>query len=251
MGHWQLWANRTCLGRYVFGLAALGLGICTLVLPNFVWQMEPPVKVAHLEAFIDFIGIAQIGGGLAILFARSARAGAAVLALIYAAFALAWLPLWVQKPLVFDALGNAFEPFSMLCGALIVYGRQTARIGYYGFGVSVISFALYQAVHMDVTAALVPKWIPPGQMFWAVVTTIAFALAAGALLTGRSALLAARLTTLMLAAFGLVIWVPATISHPRSSGDWAELGLTFGICGAAWIVADYLARRHRVASIAS
>lgn len=210
---------------------------------DFIWQMEPPVKFARADFFVGFIAGVLIAGGVAILFARSSRVGAAALALVYAVFALAWLPLWIQKPLVFDDLGNAFEPFAMLCGALILYGRQTARIGYYGFAVSVISFAVYQAVHMDVTASLVPKWIPPGQMFWAAATTIAFGLAAIALLTGRAALLAARLTTIMLAAFGLLVWVPATVAKPHSVGNWAELGLTFGICAAAWIAADYLARR--------
>ena len=42
-----------------------------------------------------------------------------------------------------------------------------------------------------------PKWIPPGQMFWAVTTTKAFALAAIALLSDHSALLASRLLTIM------------------------------------------------------
>jgi hypothetical protein len=232
------------LGRHVFGLSAIGLGVCAFVWPDFIWQMEPPVKISHAAILIGCIAIALIAGGVAIQFRRGARPGAMILGIVYAIFAVAWLPLWIQKPLVFDSLGNAFEPFSMCCGALIVYGQKTARAGYIGFGISVISFALYQAVHMDVTASLVPKWIPPGQMFWAFVTTVAFGLAAAALLTGRFALLAARLTTLMLAGFGLLVWVPAVVSKPHSSGNWAELGLTFGICGASWIVADYIARRR-------
>ena len=234
----------TSLGRHVYGLAAIGLGVCALIWPDFIRQLEPPMKIPYAQILIDCFAIAQIGGGLAIQFPRLARAGAAALAIVYAIFTLLWLPLWIQSPLVFDSLGNAFELFAMLCGALIVYGRKAARIGYVGFGVSVVSFALYQAVHLDVTAKLVPKWIPPGQMFWAVVTTIAFALAAAALLSDRSALLAARLTTLMLVGFGLLIWVPATLSAPHNPGNWAELGLTFGIAGAAWIVADYVARRR-------
>lgn len=235
---------KTEYGRSVYGLAATGLGICTLVWPNFIWQMAPPVKIPFVAALIVVMGLAQIGGGLAVLFPRSARAGATALGIVYAIFTLLWLPLWFKNPRVFDSLGNAFEQFAMLCGALIVYGRKAARIGYYGFGVSVISFAVYQAVHLDFTAALVPKWILPGQMFWAIVTTIAFALAAVALLTRRSALLAARLTTLMLALFGLLIWVPATLRNPRSPGNWGEMLLTFGICGTAWIVAGYLAHRR-------
>lgn len=227
-------------GRHVYGLAAIGLGICMLVWPAFIWQLEPPARIPPV--LIACFALMQIGGGVAIQFPRFARGGAAVVGVVYAIFTVLWLPLWIQHPLIFDSLGNAFEQFAMLCGALILYGGTAARVGYYGFGVSVLSFALYQAIHPDVTAQLVPKWIPPGQTFWANATTIAFALAGIALLMRRSALLSARLTTLMLMLFGLLIWVPATRSGPRSVGNWAEMGLTFGIAGAAWVVADYLAR---------
>ncbi len=239
----------TSLGRHLYGLAAITLGICTLIWRDFIWQIEPPGAFVHVGAIIDCAGVVQILGGIAIQFRRSARAGATGLGIVYAIFTLLWLPLWIRKPLVFDYLGNAFEQFAMCTGALVVYGAKAARIGYYGFGVSVISFAVYQAVHLDFTAELVPKWIPPGQMFWAILTTIAFALAAVALLTGLEALLAARLTTLMLAIFGVAIWVPATVLHPRSTSDWAELGINFGICGAAWIVANYIALRRKAPAL--
>lgn len=231
----------TALGRYVLGLAAVEIGVCTLIWPAFLRQTQSPFGIPHVGIAVDCIAVLEIAGGIAIQFSRSARTGAAVLAILYSIFALLWLPLWIRNPLVFDSLGNAFESFALACGALIVCGAKPARFGYYGFGLSVVTFAVYQAVHPHFTASLVPKWIPPGQMFWVVLTTIAFALAAGALLIRRSALLAAQLTTLMLIGFGLLVWVPRTWSNPHSSGNWGELGLNFGICGAAWIVAEYLA----------
>jgi hypothetical protein len=71
-------------------------------------------------------------------------------------------------------------------------------------------------------------------------TTVAFALAAVALLTNRSALLAARLLTLMLVIFGLLVWVPLLLSNPHSHANWSETALTFAIAGAVWILADLL-----------
>ncbi len=234
----------TSLGRYLYGLAAIGLGIGALIWPSFIAQLEPPFK--YPGTLVDCFAIVQIAGGIAILFAAISRAGAIALGIVYGIFTLLWLPLWARHPLVFDSLGNAFEQFAMCCGALVVLGAKSARIGYVGFGICVISFAIYQAVHLQFTAELVPKWIPPGQMFWSVATTVAFGLAAIALLTGRSSLLAAQLTAVMIFGFGVLIWVPATISAPHAVGNWSELGLNFGICGAAWIVADYLAARRRV-----
>ena len=77
-------------------------------------------------------------------------------------------------------------------------------------------------------------------MFWAVTTTVLFALAAVGLLTNRMALLATRLLTMMLVIFGLLVWVPLLLSDPHSHTSWSETALTFAIAGAAWILADLL-----------
>jgi hypothetical protein len=115
-----------------------------------------------------------------------------------------------------------------------------ARFGYYSFGICVLSFALEQLFYLSETASLVPKWIPPGQMFWAIATTVAFGFAAIALLTGLLAGLAARLNTAMLVGFGLLVWLPALFADAHSFSNWTESLETFGIAGSAWIVAEYL-----------
>jgi hypothetical protein len=107
-----------------------------------------------------------------------------------------------------------------------------------GLGISAISFALMQALLLRDTASLVPKWIPPSQMFWAVLTTIAFALAAIAILINRQARLATCLMTLMLGLFGVLVWIPRLFAHPESHGTWSEFALTVLIAGAAFMVAE-------------
>ena len=100
------------------------------------------------------------------------------------------------------------------------------------------SFTLAQVFDLRFTADLVARWIPPNQMFWAILTTIAFALAALAILINREARLAIRLMTLMLALFGLLVWVPRLIAHPEAHLNWSEFALTLLITGAAWMVGD-------------
>lgn len=232
------------MGRYVFGLAAIWFGVCALVFRDFsIWQQIRPLgNLPHPEYLLYVVAIVEIAAGVAILFQRTARSGALALAIVYFFFALLWLPLWIAKPQAYVSLGNFFEQFSMVSGALILYGPKTARIGYYGFALSVVSFMLVQAIYLQATADFIPAWIP-FHMFWAVITTVAFALAALALFTNRMSLLAARLTTLMIAGFGVLIWFPAPFAAPHSLTSWAGIAENFGICGAAWIVADYLARR--------
>jgi len=100
--------------------------------------------------------------------------------------------------------------------------------------------ALQLATSSSSSTRSVPKWIPPTQIFWAITTTVLFALAVVALLTNRLALLATRLLTLMLVIFGLLVWVPLLLSDPHSHTNWSENIETFAIAGGAWILADLL-----------
>jgi hypothetical protein len=233
-------------GRNVFGLAAIGFGICGFVWPDVnLWKdIDPFGSIPHAEILLYLTSALSIAGGVAIQWPRTAHAGALALAVFNVLFVLLWLPHYVQKPLAFDYVPAITEQLSMLCGALIVYGGRFTRISYYGFAICVIFFALAQVVYLKYTASLVPTWIPPGQIFWTNATTLFFALAAIALLIGRFALLASRLLTAMVVGFGLLVWVPACVTHPQKLSNWTEIATNFGIAGAAWIVADYLARRQ-------
>ncbi|HTV91227.1 MAG TPA: hypothetical protein VMG98_00775 [Verrucomicrobiae bacterium] len=232
-------------GRNLFGLAAVGFGICGFVWPDVtLWKsIDLFGNIPHAEILLYLTSAIAIAGGLLIQWPRTAHAGAVALGAVYLFFVLLALPHYVRNPLAFDYVPAITEELSLLCGALIVYGGRFSRIGYYGFGICVIFFALAQVVYLQYTASLVPKWIPPGQIFWTNATTAFFALAALALLTGRAALLASRLLTAMIVGFGLLVWVPACATHPHVLSNWTEIATNFSIAGAAWIVADYLAKK--------
>ena len=244
---------RLGLGRHVYGLAAVLFGVISLIWHDFgaPWQqIQVFGDVPHREILVYLAAAVEIIGGLAIQWRRTARAGAVMLGCLFFFFALTWVPRIAKEPMLYDRWGNFFEQFSIVSGAMVAYamltsggpGRSTrvARIGYYGFGISVISFTLEQLFYLSGTASFVPKWIPPGQMFWAVTTTIAFALAAIALLTGIRALLAARLLTAMIVGFQLLVWLPAPFANPHALISWAGNAQNLAITGASWIVMDYL-----------
>src|ERR1700739_2007739 len=161
------------LGRHVFGLAALASGLITLAWHDY--NDWPQLR------FIVYAGsAAQIFGGAAIQFLRPAKAGAAVLAVAYLVFVLLCLPGIVSAPRVYNSWGNFFEQFSLLTGAAILYGHFSSpwppetlnRLARILLGICAASFALEQAFYLRATADLVPKWVPPTQMFWAVTTTV-------------------------------------------------------------------------------
>ena len=188
-----------------------------------------------------------IAGGIAMQYSRTTRLAAVVLCAVFGCFSLASIPGIIKAPTVYAEYGSFFEQFSLLSGAVALYAATEAnraravalgRVARLGLGVCTISFTLAQIFYLRFTADLVPRWIPPNQMFWAMLTTVAFGLAALAILIHRQARLAIRLMTLMLALFGLLVWVPRLIAHPEAHLNWSEFALTFLIAGAAWMVGD-------------
>ena len=243
------------LGRYVFGAAGILFGLITLAWHDFnTWQQIGPLRIArHAEVLAYAVAAIEISAGIGVQWRRTAQLGALALGGLYFIFALLWIPRIVAAPLVYDSWGNFFEQFSQVAGALIIYAHfsrdqrssptKLTRIGYICFGVCVVSFTLEQLLYLSGTAQFVPKWIPPGQMFWATTTTIALALAAIALLSDHSALLASRLLTAMIVSFGLLIWLPALFGDPHKLMNWAGNAENLSIAGASWIVADLLSQQ--------
>ncbi|MGR4064890.1 MAG: hypothetical protein ACLQPV_05525 [Vulcanimicrobiaceae bacterium] len=242
------------LGRYLYGCAAIASGVCALVWHDVGnLQQIKALGDAHHHAVLTYLVAAvEILGGAAIQWPRTARLGAAALGVLYFAFTLLTVPSIIEHPLVYNGFGNLFEQLSFVSGAAILYACSApivpgatsglAKFGYYSFAICVLSFGLEQLFYLSETASLVPKWIPPGQMFWAIATTVAFGHAAVARLTGFTALLASRLTTAMLFGFGLLVWLPALFADPHSFVNWSEGLETLAITATAWIVADLLGK---------
>lgn len=242
--------KRALYGRIVFGASAVLFGVIALIWHDpDTWQNVHQIWRLPLGATIGAcLMAAQITGGIAMQYPRTARLASIVLGVVYLCFSLACVPAIIDASNVYDRYGGSFFLFlSMLCGAIALYAATEAnaakalvlgRMARLGLGVCAISFTLGQIILPRETASLVPKWIPPNQMFWAILTTIAFALAAIAILVNRQARLATGLMTLMLALFGVMVWAPRLIAQPHVHFIWSEFALTFLITGASWMVAD-------------
>jgi hypothetical protein len=238
------------LGRLLFGSSALAFGIITLILPDYYdWLLLHFTNAQIGRVFAIAASVAQIFGGAAIQFRGIAKTGAVVLGAVYLIISLLSVPQIVASPLVYAPWGNFFEEFSLVTGAAIVYASLSSRwtpetvdrVGRILFAVCAASFALFQGLYPNETNVLVPKWLPPNQIFWTVATTVFFGLACVAILINRMAVLASRLLTLMIVIFGLVVWLPSLFSDPHNHTNWTETALNFAIAGAAWILADFLA----------
>ena len=233
----------------VFGASAVLFGAIALMWHDpDTWQTLSQIWSLPSGALLGgCLMTAQIAGGVGMQYPQTARLASMVLGVVYMLFSLACIPGIIAAPTVYEHYGSFFEQFSCLCGAIALcaatesnkaWAGAFGRAARLGFGACAISFTLSQMIYLRVTASLVPKWIPPNQRFWAILTTVAFALAAIAILINRQARLALRLMTLMLALFGVLVWIPRLIAHPKAHFNWSEFALTFLITGAAWLVAD-------------
>jgi hypothetical protein len=239
----------TLYGRIVFGASAVLFGVIALMWWDAdTWQtLQQLWKLPAGRIIGGSLMAAQIVGGIGMQYPRTTRLASIILSLVYVLFSLACIPAIIAAPRVYATYGSFFEQFCLLCGAIALYAATEVnaaravifgRMARVGLGLCAVSFTLGQIFYLRFTASLVPKWIPLSQMFWAVLTTVAFALAALAILVNLQARLALRLMTLMLALFGLLVWVPRLIAHPHVHGNWSEFALTLLITGAAWMVGE-------------
>lgn len=237
------------LGRNIYGLGAIAFGIITIA-----WhQINSLGNISHPVILVYAVGIIELIGGLAIQLRKIVRFGALIIFIVFLIFTLFLIPPIFQMPLAYGNWGNFFEEFSIVVGGVFVFTSTIKsnperaliieRAAYKCFSICVISYSLYQLFYLPYTAGLVPRWIPPDQMFWAVATTIAFALAAIAIISGRLALLASRLLAIMFMGFCLLVWLPLCITKPHELQNWVSIAETLIVAGTAWIVADFLYRQ--------
>jgi len=231
-------------------VAAIVLGAAGFAWGDFAtnWQRVGP-NVPYREALAYFTASFETLAGMAMLWRRTARAGALLLTILYSIFTLLWVIQVCAVPLVYDGWGNIFEELSLVIGGAVAYtslapaGSRWAgksplisRI----YGICPISFAIVHLINLAAVATWVPKWIPPGQMFWAITTAICFLLAAAAILSGIRAGLAALLLTAELMGFEILVWVPKFIAAPHSHFTWAGNAISLALVAAVWVVSDTL-----------
>jgi uncharacterized membrane protein YphA (DoxX/SURF4 family) len=237
------------LGRHVYGLGAIALGLIGLAWGDFasVWQ-PVPADAPHRAALAYIVAVCLLAGGVAMQWRRTAQAGVVVLIILYLMAALLWLPRVVGFPRMIGTWLGFAEQFALVVAGVMTYGVlaaddprwaiRRAQISRFLFGMCAITFGLAHFLALSETASMVPAWLPPGQRFWAIATGTAHLLAGIAILSGILAALAARLLTAMIIGFGVLVWAPSLVAHPGEHMVWAGNAINLALAGAAWMVAD-------------
>ncbi len=252
------------VGVWFYGLGTALTGILDIAWGEFDASHQPikslgkNVPGQHILAYVA--GVWLVAAGLAILWRRSERIGAAASAIVYLIFVAFWLPRyyagihalgWRIDVLIGISFGLA-QQLMLVAPAAIVYAstaspdsllqERAAIAARWMLGLPPIVFGLFHLVGIHVFASIVPQWMPFGY-FWAVLTGIAFFLAGCAICSGIMDVLAARLLALMLLLFEGLVEIPPIFIRPHDQGAWGAAVYNLAAIGACWIFAEFLASR--------
>jgi uncharacterized membrane protein YphA (DoxX/SURF4 family) len=242
-------------GWRVYGLGIMALGAVCLALGNFHPGQPVPKDFPGRTVLAYAVAAFMLVAGAAVEWRRTLPWAAAA---ITAYFAFVVVILLNGRVLL--AHYAEFLPYESIAiqlaitaGGLIVYANSAridaalaarlTRAGQVVFGLCTLIFGTAHFVYMDLTAPLVPKWLPPSQEFWAYATGIGHIAAGVAILTGVKARLAAILLTVMYASFSVFVHFPMLLAP--TPWIWNENAVNIALIGAAWVVADSLARPRR------
>jgi hypothetical protein len=245
------------LGWRVYGLGVMAIAVVSLAWGTFDPGQPVPKDFPDRTVLAYAAAAFMLAAGAAVEWRRTAAWAAAAIAAYYALIVVVLMNGRgiLAHPAVFGAYSGTAEQLAIAAGGLIVYAANAridaalaarlTRLGQLAFGVCALLFGGAHFVYLNLTVPFVPNWLPPSQMFWAYATGVGHIAAGVAILTKVQARLAAILLTAMYASFTPLVHVPTLFADPSSHFNWSENALNLALIGAAWVVADSLARPRR------
>ncbi len=242
------------VGSRVYGFGVMALAIVCVAWGDFDPGQPVPKDLPFRTVLAYSSAVFMLVAGAAIEWRRTAAWGAAALFAYYALIVVVVMNgrVVLARYGVYGTYSGIAEQLAVAAAALIAYAAnaridaaRAARLGRLGqvvFAVCALLFGGAHFAYMNLTAPLVPKWLPPSPEFWAYATGVGHIAAGVAILTGVQARLAAVLLTIMYASFTPLVHVPMLLADPSSHLAWSENALNLALIGAAWVVADSLAR---------
>jgi uncharacterized membrane protein len=243
------------VGHAVFAATWIALGILSLIQGDFaaVWQPVPKGMPGR-EVLVYACALVSLASGVGLLWPRTAALAARVL--------LAYLVLWsllfkvrfiVLEPTVEGSYQSNGENAVLIAGAWVLYawlatgwdrqrlgfaiGDPGVRIARVLYGLAMIAFGLSHFAYLNMTAPLVPDWLP-WPLGWAYFTGTTYVAAGVAILVGAYARLAAALSAVQMGLFTLLVWSLMAMTRHMSAFQWGELVVSWTLTAAGWVVAD-------------
>lgn len=252
------------VGVWFYGLGTALAGILDIAWGAFDASHQPIKSLGnnlpgqHMLAYVA--GVWLVAAGLAILWRRSARIGAAASAVAYLIFAALWLPRYYagvhalgwRIDVLFGISFGLAQQLMLVAPAAIVYASTASRdsvlqkraaiAARWLLGLPPVIFGVLHLIGIRVFASIVPHWMSFGY-FWAALTGIAFFLAGSAICSGIMDIVAAKLLALMLLLFEGFVEIPPIFVRLHNQATWGAAVYNVAAIGACWIFAEFVASR--------
>lgn len=241
-------------GARVWAVGIVALGLIGLAFGDFEGGQAAPKWLPDRALAAAVVNVFLVVAGAAAAWRRTRGVGAAALAVwwLVAVAALMGGRVILLHPREFGAYSGLAEVAAVGLAGLIVFAGEAAmsearraalvRGAQVGFGVCAILFGGAHFVYMNLTAPLVPRWLPGSGVSWGYATGAAQIAAGLAIISGVWGARAAKLLTVMYAAFQAMVHLPLLIGAPGKEFFWSENALNLALVGAAWVVAASLRR---------
>jgi uncharacterized membrane protein YphA (DoxX/SURF4 family) len=241
-------------GARVFGLGVVALALVCLAFGEFDFGQSVPKDFPARTVLAYAAALFMLVAGAAVEWRRTVAWGAAALAIYFALIVVILMDgrVVVAHYSEYGSYSSVAAQVAVAAAALIIYAANAridsataarlTRVGQVTFGICAVLFGGAHFFYMNLTAPLVPKWLPPSAEFWGYATGIGHIAAGIALITGFKARLAAILLTIMYASFTPMVHVPLLLANPSSHWIWSENVLNLILTGVAWVMADSLPR---------
>jgi uncharacterized membrane protein len=218
----------------------VGLGIVGLVYGDFanIWRFAP-TSVPGRPTLAYASAVLMLVCGIGLLSKRTEALAARVLFPYWGLVVLLLkIPLVFKNPLVEMTWLTTGMIVVVFAGAWVLFtaDKRGVRIAQLLFGVALIPTGLSHFVYLNLTAPLIPSWIP-FHTAWAYFTGAAHIAAGLGVLLGIYPRLAAAMEAAMLTAFTGLVWIPAIFATPTRQFVWSEITISWAISAGAWVVA--------------
>jgi uncharacterized membrane protein len=231
------------LSTRAYGAGIILLACVCLAFGNFDFGQSVPKDFPARTALAYAAAVFMLAAGLAIQFPRTVHQSAAALALYFGIFVVILMDgrLVVAHYAEYVIYSSVAAQLAVAAGATIIHGRFV-RAAQVTFGLCAVLFGGAHFLYMNLTAPLVPRWLPASGEFWGYATGVAHITAGIAIATACTARLAAILLAVMYASFTPLVHLPIVIAKPFDHYAWSENALNILLAAVAWVVADSLAR---------
>lgn len=253
------------LGRGLLAIAAASLALLNFAYRDFapMWH-SLPAGIPGREIWVYASALLLLAASVGLCFSRTASPSALTIGAYQAVWVATGIAPVMSNPFSVGSWYGVCEALTPLLGAWILYamlqshpgrpatalmaGERALRVAQVLFGLNCVVYGLAHFAYDDLTASMVPAWLP-SRLGFAYLTGLGHAAAGIGIIAGILPRLAAALEASMMSLFGLVVWVPSFFARPPPEwatppqNQWSELVATLLLAASAWIVAISLRNR--------